>query len=323
MNAKEPVILSLSLILEILPGIDLIPAIEEGFVALSSNRSIVPPVGELLFEKPAGETHIKYGYIKEQDYFVIKVASGFYDNPKLGIKSSQGVMLLFSQKTGELLSVLLDEGHLTDIRTVIASMITLKYLAPEKIKCTGIIGTGIQAKLQLEYLSQVYGCKNIVVWGRNPERTSGFKDHFKDSEYKIEIASSIDELADRCNVIITTTPSEKPLLEASQIKEGTHITAIGSDTPKKIELSPEIIKKADIVVSDSIEQSRTRGEIFMARQEDCLDENKLVELGDLIQSPKHRRQNARQITVADLTGVAVQDIAIASKIYNAYKNRRD
>ncbi|TFG92558.1 MAG: ornithine cyclodeaminase family protein [Candidatus Atribacteria bacterium] len=313
-------ILSLPTIKEYLLSADLIPLIEQGFVALSSGQAIVPPVGEILFDNPKGETHIKYGYIKHQAYYIVKIASGFYENPKIGIKSSQGVMLLFSQQTGELLAVLLDEGYLTDIRTVIASMITLKYLAPKKVECVGIIGTGIQAQLQLEFLNQVCNCTNIMVWGRNKEKTLVFKEKFKNTKFSIEIASTIDELAENCSVIITTTPSIEPLLEAGQIKAGTHITAIGSDTSEKVELSSEVLKKADLVVSDSIAQSHTRGEVFQARKNNCLDESKLIELGNLIQNPNLGRSNEHQITVADLTGVAVQDIMIATAIFNHHND---
>lgn len=321
MNTTVPIILSAPKIIDLLKKIDLISVIEEGFISLSSDKAIIPPVGELLFDNPKGETHIKYGYILQQPYFVIKIASGFYDNPKLGIKSSQGVMLAFSQQTGEIVAVLLDEGYLTDIRTVIASMITIKHLAPKKITCIGIIGTGIQAKLQLEYLRQVTNCKNIMIWGRNQEKAIALKEGFLNPEYTITVTSSLDILADTCNVIITTTPSEEPLLTWRQVKKGTHITAIGSDTPKKIELETDIIKHADLIVSDSINQSKTRGEIYNARLDNCLDEKKLIELGTLLNNNTLGRQNDQQITVADLTGVAVQDIMITSAIINTYKSQ--
>ncbi|MCG8323275.1 MAG: hypothetical protein MI921_27495 [Cytophagales bacterium] len=320
MTLKAPLVLPLSQITGILETLNLIPLIEQGFLALSSNKAIVPPVGELLFDNPRGEAHIKYGYILNQPYYVVKIASGFYENPKLGLKSSQGLMLAFSQQTGVLKAVLLDEGYLTDIRTAIASMITLRYLAPKNIKSIGIVGTGIQAKLQLKYLKEVTPCKNIMVWGRTAEKIEAYKASFKNSDYNISITSSIKELANTCNLIITTTPSKEPLLQESQIKKGTHITAIGSDTSEKTELDSNIIKKADIVVSDSIEQSKSRGEIYRARQDDCLNPNKLIELGNLIKNPALGRQNNQQITVADLTGVAVQDIMIATAILNNLKN---
>ncbi len=90
----------------------------------------MPPVGELVFEDPPGDVHIKYGYIKNDDYFVIKVASGFYDNVELGLPPADGLMLVFSQKTAQLECILLDECHLTNVRTAAAGAVVAKYLAP-------------------------------------------------------------------------------------------------------------------------------------------------------------------------------------------------
>ncbi len=125
---------------------------------------MVPPVGELLLDK--GEVHIKYGYLEQDEYYVIKIASGFYDNPKIGLSSSNGLMLLFSQQTGELLSILLDEGYLTDTRTAVAGAIAAKHLAPKNVSRIGIVGTGTRARLQLEYLKQVTDCRQVLAWGR-------------------------------------------------------------------------------------------------------------------------------------------------------------
>ena len=312
-------IISLQTIQEYIKALDLLSIIEEGFVSYSTGKAVIPPVAELLFENPRGETHIKYGYIKEQSSFVIKIASGFYENPNLGIPSSQGLMLLFHQKTGQLLAILLDEGYLTDIRTAIASMITLKYLAPKDADCIGILGTGTQAQLQLKYLTQVHTCKNIIIWGRNKEKCFAYQKQFQNSPFQIKIAKSISELAEESKIIITTTPAEQPLLKEEYIQKGTHITAVGSDTPYKNELSPFILKKADIVVSDSIAQSNTRGEIFQARKQNLLDERKIIELGNLITNPEMGRNNKEQISVADLTGVAVQDISIATSLFHYHK----
>ena len=151
----------------VLPGLVLMAAIEAGFVAYSQERAIVPPVGELLLADPPGEVHIKYGYIKDEEYYVIKIASGFYDNPGLGLPSSNGLMLLFSQKTGQLVSTFLDEGLLTDIRTAVAGAIAAKYLGPREVGCIGIVGTGMQARLQLQHLRAVTECRQVLVWGRD------------------------------------------------------------------------------------------------------------------------------------------------------------
>lgn len=310
-------VIRLNNIKSILKSIDVVTAMEEGFKHYSNGNTVVPPVGELLFDKPKGDAHIKYGYIKNEDFYVIKIASGFYENSKLGIPSSQGLMLVFNQKTGQPEAILLDEGHLTDIRTAAAGALAGKYFAPKNIKAIGIIGTGIQARLQLDYLQKTNPCKNVWVWGRTSKNAIKFKDDLS-NKYNINIAKTPSEIAENCNLIVTTTPSEKALLKAIDIQPGTHITAVGSDTANKQELESELFKKADLVIADSIPQSKNRGEIFRATSDSVLSENEVVELGTAIQDPTLQRTSENQISIVDLTGVAVQDIMIASTVYKNY-----
>ena len=130
-------IISLDRIKAVLPNIDLLSEIESGFSAYSDGLVVVPPVGELSFQSPPGDVHIKYGYIKEDDIYVVKIASGFYQNYKFNLPSGSGLMLVFSQKTGALDTILLDEGYLTNVRTAVAGQIVAKYLAPDKIDKIG------------------------------------------------------------------------------------------------------------------------------------------------------------------------------------------
>ena len=313
------IIISKEQILSVINNIDVIAAMEEGFIAYSNGNTVVPPVGELTFDDPKGETHIKYGYIKKDDFYVIKIASGFYDNPKLGISSSQGMMLLFSQQTGQPVAILLDEGLLTDIRTAAAGALAAEYFAPKEVKAIGIIGTGIQARLQLAHLKSVTTCRTVWVWGRTAENRQQFKQEME-GDFDIRLAASAAEVAQHCNLIVTTTPAYSPLLFAEDIREGTHITAVGSDTAEKQELDSAILAKADWVISDSIPQSKSRGEIYRATQDGNIEPTKVIELGKVIQDTSLQRSNDQQISVADLTGVAVQDIMITKAVYLALKN---
>ena len=307
-------IISLEQIKNILPSVNLISDIEKGFVAYSERRAVVPPVGELLLEK--GEVHIKYGFIKEDEYYVIKIASGFYENPRLGLSTSDGLMLLFKQETGELACILLDEGHLTDVRTAVAGAIAAKYLAPKDIRRIGIIGTGIQARLQLKYLKEITNCREVLVWGRGEKSLENYKEEMKTDGFSIETTLHADDILLNCNLIVTTTPSETPILFSEKLRNGTHITAVGSDVPHKQELDSRILSKADLVVADSIPQCLERGEIFRAISVGEISENVPVELGEIIAGQKPGRTSDEQITVADLTGVAVQDIKIAMAVFN-------
>ena len=143
---------------------DILDAVERGFVAYSRGDTVIPPVAALHFDFPLGDCHIKYGYMKNGKYYVVKIASGFPDNPKLGIPAGNGVMLLFDKQTGGLLSLLLDEGLLTDLRTAAAGCIAAKYLAPKNVQCIGIVGTGAQAFYQLKLLSFVTECRRVMIW---------------------------------------------------------------------------------------------------------------------------------------------------------------
>lgn len=298
---------------QILPSLDLIADIEAGFVAYSSGRANIPPVGELVLEK--GEVHIKYGAITGDPYYVIKIASGFYDNAKLGLPSSNGMMLLFSQETGELLATLLDEGIMTDARTAVAGAIAAKYLAPSQINCIGIAGTGAQARLQLQYLKSVTPCKKVMVWGRRAEALDAYQSDMTRLGYEVATTQDAGELGANCNLIVTTTIAETPILLKDHIKPGTHISAIGSDNPHKQELDSALLAHADCVVADSIEQCTLRGEIFKALEAQTISSGDICELGHILSGQTKGRTNDTDITVFDSTGVAVQDIQIALAVY--------
>jgi ornithine cyclodeaminase/alanine dehydrogenase-like protein (mu-crystallin family) len=319
MEGNMPVILNLGQIKDALRKVDpvtgLIPAIAEGFIAYSRGQVVVPPVGELVFEEGRGDCHIKYGYIKNDDYFVIKVAAGFYDNPKIGLPTCFGLMLLFSQKTGELISVLLDEGYLTQVRTAAAGAVVGKHFAPRKVRRVGIFGAGVQGRMQLEYLRYVREFDDVIVWGINQEELDQYKADMEPRGFRIKTTRDPEEIASTANVIVTATPSHTPLLKAAQIRRGTHITAMGSDTAEKQELDSAILKNADRVVVDSIPQSLLRGEVFKALSAGAIKKENLVELGAALADPRLQRQSDDEITIVDLTGVAVQDIQVTKAVW--------
>jgi ornithine cyclodeaminase len=304
---------------DVLKSLQPIDEIEAGFVAYSAGKAVIPPVGEMLFKDPPGDVHIKYGYLEDDDYYVIKIASGFFESPSSSRYTSDGLILLFKKGTGELACALLDECHLTNVRTAAAGAVSAKYLAPKNIDCIGILGAGTQGRMQVEYLSHVIDCKNIMVWGLNQEELDDYKKDMEPLGYRIQTTLETEDVADRCNLIVTATPSKSPLLSADKIQKGTHITAMGSDTPEKNELDPKILQKSDIVVADSISQCLLRGEIYQALKAGVLEKERIVELGNVIAKPELRRISEEQITIADLTGVAVQDIQIAKAVYHALK----
>ena len=314
-----PAVVPLAEIRKALVAIDPLPLIEEGFAAYSRGEVVVPPVGELVFDDPPGDVHIKYGYIRGDDFHVVKIASGFYDNPKRGLPSGDGLMLVFSQKTGVLEAILLDEGYLTNLRTAAAGAVAAKYLAPERVSAVGILGAGAQGRMQLDWLRRVRDFDEAVVWGTGEAELEAYRRDMDYTGIRIRTTLRAEEVAAAADLIVTCTPSTRPLLEAGWIRPGTHITAVGSDTAEKQELDPAILARADRVVVDSLAQSELRGEAYRAVKAGALGRGRLVELGRLVGDESLRRGSAAEITVADLTGVAVQDIQIAKAVWLAVR----
>lgn len=311
---------------EIKPLIDvpaLIDEIEAGFVLYSQGRVTVPPVGFLHFDEPPGDVHIKYGSVSGDEHWVLKTASAFYENARHGLSVSDGSMLVFSQKTGALELVLLDECWLTDMRTAAAGAVAARHLAPERVERIGIVGTGVQARMQLEMLRGVVDCDRCQVWGRDPGKVDAMieelmaRDDIQAWGLEIEAAPTLGELVSVCGLIVTATSATSPLIRDDMVRPGTHITAMGSDDHGKQELDAAVLGRADVVVADSRSQCVDHGECRAAVAEGLIREDAIVELGTVIEDPARGRTDADQITVADLTGVAVQDIQIAKMVARA------
>ena len=295
---------------------ELIPIIENAFKSLSKGETVMPPILRLDIKKYHGESDVKAAYIEGLDSFAIKVASGFFNNPSLGLPSSNGLMILLDSKTGVLKSVLLDKGYLTDVRTAIAGAIASKYLSNPNIETAGIMGAGIQAKLQLKALMLVRNPKKIKIWGRDSLRVKKFIEEF-DNILNIESCLSAEELVTNSDLIITTTPSSNPLIRNEWLKKGMHITAMGSDAEHKNELDPKILTSCNVYVPDSQAQTSILGELHHALKDKLISPDIVFnDLGNIILDPNLGRKNKEDITICDLTGTGVQDTAIARYAYN-------
>ncbi|MEO9170779.1 MAG: ornithine cyclodeaminase family protein, partial [Candidatus Baltobacteraceae bacterium] len=219
-----------------IPAKQAIEAMAHAFAAHSRGDSRVPPVAHMSFSAPPGDVHVKCGYICGDPVFVVKIASGFYDNPKHGLKASSGMMVVCSATTGVPQTILYDEAYLTDYRTAAAGALVAQLLAPSNISAIGIVGTGVQAHLQLDLLRHVTDCRRAYVWGRDAKKARAFSV----DGFEIGACVNVADVASRCNLIVTTTAATKPLLCANDVRPGTHVTAIGADMPGKQELDPAI-----------------------------------------------------------------------------------
>ena len=290
--------------------------IEAGFIAYSRGQVQLPPVQHFAFATANGDACVKSGYLEGDDVFAVKVASGFYDNGKRGLSSNQGLIVVFSALTGEPRALLLDEGLLTALRTALAGQIAARMLAPTRVHGIGVLGTGEQARRQLEALQQVTDCKTVHVWGRSLASLDAFREamHVRMKGFVFHPTLDAEEVARACNLIVSTTPSTTPILHADWIMPGTHITAVGADAQGKQELATALVAKADVIVVDSRIQCEGFGEVSHARRAGLIRADQLIELGALLCKEASGRQNDRQVTIADLTGLAIQDVQIAKSI---------
>lgn len=287
----------------------LLQAIEEGLLLSSQGKVSLAPVSMLDFQSPPGEVHIKSASLAGDRNYVVKIASGFPLNAKLGLSTSQGLMLLFSSKTGALETILLDEGYLTDLRTGIAGAICAKHFAPKNIDCIGIVGTGNQAVMQLDCLRTVTDCRNVIAWGRNLQNLKAFAENPRLEGFQIQTTTDLSTLCNACSLVITATRSEKPLIHARHLRPGMHITAVGADQPGKQEISEDAMQKADVILVDNLAQCLQFGDLSYAK--DHISLSKVQEIGTALSSFK---RDPQAMTIADLTGVAIEDLQIAKAI---------
>lgn len=288
--------------------------LKEGFIAFSQQQVQMPAVQHLLFEQANGDCCIKSGYLQGDNQFVVKVSGGFYDNPTQGLASNQGLMMAFSAQTGEPQAILLDEGWLTALRTALAGRIVAELCAPQHINAIGIVGTGMQARLQLTYLKSTIACRQLWVWGRSENALEEYRQYAHTEGFTVNTTLNATELARHSQFIVTTTPSKEPILQATDIQPGTHITAVGADGTGKHELSADLVARADKILVDSMVQCTEFGEISQAFQQGRLATHTLIEIGSVLAQGIILRENDQQITLADLTGLGIQDVQIVKGI---------
>ncbi len=293
---------------------ELIEEIAQGFIAYTAGQVVVPPVGYLGFTEPPGDVHLKYGYVKGGEVFVIKVAAGFPQNSERGLPTGDGCMLVFSSHTGFLLAVLLDRSRLTDLRTAAAGAVAARALAPQAVSRIGILGSGVQARLQPLMLKQVTGCREIALHGRSAERVATCAADLGAMGFHVTVCTSAEDVAASAELLVTTTASRAAHFRAEAVRPGTHITGVGADAPGKQELDVALFARAEVVVADSITQCADHGDLAPALAAGTITLDRVRELGAVLADPSLGRTSDQQISIADLTGVAVQDIVIASHV---------
>ena len=294
-------------------GLPAIDVVERAFAALASGTVVMPPILSMAIPQANGEVDVKTAYIPGFDGFAIKVSPGFFDNPKIDLPSLNGLMILFSAKTGLVQALLLDNGYLTDVRTAAAGAVAARHLAPSTVETAGVIGTGTQARLQMEAAHLVRPFRNVLVWGRDAEKARACAAELT-AKLGIEAQAVSDpaRLVADSQLVVTTTPAEHPVLKAEWLHPGLHITAMGSDQAGKNEIEPAALAEADLYVCDRVAQCELLGELRSAIAAGVWKGGTPPELGEIVSGARKGRVSDDQITICDLTGTGAQDTAIAT-----------
>jgi ectoine utilization protein EutC len=294
--------------------LDAVGCVENAFTALARGGVIMPPILSLDIAEQNGEVDVKTAYVPGLDSFAIKMSPGFFDNPKKGLPSTSGLMILFSSYTGMVEALLLDNGYLTDVRTAAAGAVAAKHLAPDEAKTACILGAGAQAKLQLQALCLVRPIESVSFWARDIAKAGRAAEEMADL-LGIE-ANATDDLRQAvtsADVIVSTTPSAKPLIRADWLRPGQHVTAMGSDQHHKNELEPACLARADHYVPDRQSQTAVLGELHHAIAAGIIEnDRRFDELGDIVAGKVTARRTPEDLTICDLTGTGIQDTAIAT-----------
>ncbi len=239
-----------------------IAAMREAVIAQSRGDLDTPmPMHLDLSAGGGGEVHIKSSYRKGGRHFALKVAGSYAKRP-------YGSIVLVSVETGETVAFFDDGGHLTDLRTAAVSAMVAKELG-RRDSVLGILGAGVQARLQAELHAAVLPLKEVHVWGRDPRRAEACARDIgvRLPGARVVASPSPAEVAAAANIVVTATASRAPLLSAADVRPGMHISAVGSDSPGKQELDPEILRRASLLLVDSLAQCAKLGELQHALSE--------------------------------------------------------
>jgi ornithine cyclodeaminase/alanine dehydrogenase len=319
---SEVLILSQEEVQSYLPMGKTIEAVREAYIAFAKGRVELAPVAHLDVDQYKGEVDIKSGYVEDFELIGTKIASGYYDNHKLGLPPGVAVIVLMDLKTSMPVAIM-DGTYITAYRTGAAGAVAASVLARKDSKTVGIVGTGTQGRMQIHALREIFKLEEIRAWDIDEEAAKRYSKEMAES-LGIQVTASTDlkEVVSGVDIVVSVTPSRKPLVKLDWIDEGMHINAIGADGPGKQELEPSIVARADKVVVDSLSQCRRIGEIQHALEQGLISEDSIhAEIGQILIGEKVGRESENEITLFDSTGLAAQDIAAAHVVYKEAKEK--
>ncbi len=293
-----------------------IGAVEEAFAEYGLGRTRMPPKIYLDLPEFFGDFRVMPSYVGKFKLCTLKWVNAHPNNARLGLPAVMAVLIVSDPKTGFPLAIM-DGTLATSLRTGAGGAVAAKYLARKNSSVVALVGCGVQARTQLVALREIFKIKEVRVWGHQKALIQKFIRALRRSGEAMAAAVSIRKCVEGADIVVTTTPSRKPIVQSQWIKDGTHLNAIGADAPGKQELDPQILKRGRVVVDD-LEQASHSGEINVPVTKGIFNPKDIyATLGEVVTGKKKGRSGPHAVTVFDSTGLAIQDTAVASLIYKA------
>ena len=303
---------------------EVITAVESAFKMKGLGHVQMPPKQYLFINKYNGDLRTMPAYLEDSDTITVKVVNSHPENQKYRLPTVMATIIMINPKTGAPQAIM-GGTWLTALRTGAAGAIAAKYLANPKPKTIGIIGAGTQARTQLMGLYLVFDTiEEIKLWDQNQQVASTYVQDMK-KQYNQSSICSVEnpkKAVQDADIIVTVTPSRKPLIFSEWIQQGTHINCMGADAPGKQELDPTILVKSKLVIDDW-EQSHHGGEINIPFSKGIITQQDVWgDICEIVAGVKAARTSSEELTVFSSTGLAIQDAAAANVAYqNALKEK--
>jgi ornithine cyclodeaminase/alanine dehydrogenase-like protein (mu-crystallin family) len=289
-------------------------AVEESFRRLADGAGLVQPRRRL---NVPGKSYLHYMAAADSaaGYMGMKI----YTTSRHGLRF---LVPLFDANSGDALA-LIEADYLGQMRTGAASGVGTRFMAREDASTVGIIGTGSQAKTQLEAVAAVRKIDEIRAYGRDQVRRENFAKEMTDRlGVRVTPAESAERAARDAAIVITATTSTRPVLEGAWLAPGTHINAIGANFPQKRELDDEAVRRCDVIAVDSREQSKMEaGDLIDTLRDDDAGWGRVLELAEIVAGKAKGRKGADEITLFKSSGIASEDVAVAGRIYQLARKR--
>ncbi len=302
----------------------IVNAVRQAFIDHANGCSTVPNPMQLLFHEAngdlAGDCHVKAAARQDCPIFVIKIATGFYKNAARSLPVNGGAVMVMDAVTGAALALLDDGGALTSWRTAAAGVLAAQLACPSEDDILAIAGTGHQALLQARWICQHLGLRRVRVWGRAADKAAMLQQQLTASGLIASTAVDIQSLCMDARILVTATPATEPFVTADQIAGPLHIVALGADSPGKSELSADLFRQADLVITDDHQQCLDHGDFGNAVRHGAVCPNTDIGLGTLL-ADKPSVNLRQQLSIVDLTGLGIQDLALAELIWASIGRR--